>query len=533
MENESKNEFLLDNNKSNDTLTEDEKIKNHTQIKKYTIDVNEKEQKFLTKPELHSNRICTSKYNYINALPKILCEQFSKVGNMYFLFLAILQMIPSISQSGGSPVILLPLIFVVLVNGIKDFCEDYKRKQSDNRENSNKCHLINYIDNEKSGETIKWEQLKPGNIVKIYKGEYFPCDLILLYSSNKNGTAYVETKNLDGETNLKYKESIKNTYRLLKNFDLIEEKDEVVRRIFGRIQCENPNAHLYEFEGIYNYKYKAKSKFALRSERTKSQNHDIPITGNDSIIRQDSQFYTNYFQNEEDSIYSNAIKTELLERRITRAEIEEERINPISHTINVEYNNFLLRGSSLRNTEFIYGIVVYTGHSTKIMLNSLNARSKQSKVFRIMNKQLKYVIIFEMLLCLLFSILYSCDPDPYSDKNYKLDNDLFSIIEGFIYSFLAWLLTMCNIVPISLLVTIEMIKFCQAIFISWDIKMYDEENRRKAIVQSSALNEELGQIRDIFTDKTGTLTKNVMQFKYMAIGDELYGSDNRRIFFLH
>ena len=221
---------------------------------------------------------------------------------------------------------------------------------------------------------------------------------------------------------------------------------------------------------------------------------------------------------------------DLFEKRISRVEIEEDKLNHISNVINVEYNNFLLRGSSLRNTEYIYGIVVYAGHSTKIMLNSLNARTKQSKVFKIMNKQLKDVIVFEILMCVCFSLLYSLNADPYDGIFYHQKEDFISVISEFAYSFFAWLLTISNIVPISLLVTIEMIKFCQAIFITWDYKMYDKENRRSAIVQSSALNEELGQIRDIFTDKTGTLTKNVMQFKYMAIGEEVYGSEDRKIF---
>ena len=74
-----------------------------------------------------------------------------------------------------------------------------------------------------------------------------------------------------------------------------------------------------------------------------------------------------------------------------------------------------------------------------------------------------------------------------------------------------------------------MIKFCQAILISWDYKIYDLNNRRQAIVQSSGLNEELGMVKHIFTDKTGTLTKNVMRFKYMVISETLYGSENRNL----
>ncbi len=115
--------------------------------------------------------------------------------------------------------------------------------------------------------------------------------------------------------------------------------------------------------------------------------------------------------------------------------------------------------------------------------------------------------------------------DPYKIVNHNSEINAIVVVKNFIVSALSWILT-GNSVPISLLVTLEMIKFCQAIFISWDFKMYDKENKRTAIVQSSGLNEELGQIHHIFTDKTGTLTKNIMQFRYMVIGDFLYGSEN-------
>jgi phospholipid-transporting ATPase len=110
------------------------------------------------------------------------------------------------------------------------------------------------------------------------------------------------------------------------------------------------------------------------------------------------------------------------------------------------------------------------------------------------------------------------------------DENIIHNINKFVFQFLTWLIAICNMLPISLLVTIEMIKFCQAIFISWDAKMYDKENNRTAIVQSSALNEELGQVHEIFTDKTGTLTKNIMEFKYMVIGEYQYGSDQRMFY---
>ena len=86
-----------------------------------------------------------------------------------------------------------------------------------------------------------------------------------------------------------------------------------------------------------------------------------------------------------------------------------------------------------------------------------------------------------------------------------------------------WILLFTNMVPISLLVTMELVKFWQAEFIMWDFKIFCEEKEMHTKVQSSNLNEELGQINYVFSDKTGTLTQNIMEFKMMSINKKSYG----------
>ena len=118
-------------------------------IEEYLIKDNEDEERnnieydmyavFINNPilnDIHENNITiTSRYRWFNFLAKILMEQFSRLVNVYFLIIAVLQSIKEVSYSGGSPIILLPLSFLIFLNEIKDIYEDFKRKKSDRLEN--------------------------------------------------------------------------------------------------------------------------------------------------------------------------------------------------------------------------------------------------------------------------------------------------------------------------------------------------------------------------------------------------------------
>ena len=108
-------------------------------------------------------------------------------------------MVPAISVSEGKPTMFFPLSIVVIVSMVKDFVEDWKRHKSDRKENQTKIEVLNELGYSQS----RWENILVGNIIKVYKDEYFPCDVLLLKHSTERNLAYVETKNLDGETNLK------------------------------------------------------------------------------------------------------------------------------------------------------------------------------------------------------------------------------------------------------------------------------------------------------------------------------------------
>jgi len=594
------------------------KFKNSNNIKNkikadYEIEVNKyhnkKKGKKAKVPKKLKNFISTSKYTWYNFVPKILYEQFSKMSNIYFIIIAVLQSFPEISNANGKPIILMPLSVVILVNSIKDFYEDWKRKKSDDEENNRKVEV--YDLDKKEFVIKKWKDIFVGNIVKIKKNEYFPADCVLISSSDrKTHNCFVETKNLDGETNLKIKKSINK----------FVEKCKDLSKFQGKLITQMPNEYIYQFDAIFdfdedeknmtnNYENKNDNFYQQQDNNDieKKENVDNPDRDNkvikDNEIKIENQTHiksllseqlNNQFSNDEPNLDDNdddninyneeieelemsySIHTYYTKRRNKFS--EEQEAKP-KESIIIDEHNFLLRGCSLRQTESVLCFVVYTGKNTKIMQNSPSSRAKTSSLEKRMNKQIKYIFLFQILLSLIasfFSLIQIIksggNPTPYlfndddlesyiyfeeySDKVYRIlsGNNLKKIFNKkdsiiiiaknllkeisqifdlnvfvfFILVFGTWCVLMNNLVPISLLMTMELVKYFQGWFISWDIDIYDREKNIMTKVQTSTLNEELGQVKYIFSDKTGTLTKNYMNFKRVTIGYNQYNKHEEK-----
>ncbi|OMO87063.1 Cation-transporting P-type ATPase [Corchorus olitorius] len=393
--------------------------------------------------EFAGNSIRTGKYSILTFLPRNLFEQFHRVAYVYFLVIAILNQLPQLAVFGRGASIM-PLAFVLLITAVKDAYEDYRRHRSDKIENN---RLASVLVNDQFQQK-KWKNIQVGEVIKIHANETIPCDMALLSTSDPTGVAYVQTINLDGESNLKTRYAKQET--LLK----IPEKEKVT----GLIKCEKPNRNIYGFQA--------------------------------------------------------------------NMEIDGKRLS-------LGPSNIILRGCELKNTAWVVGVAVYAGRETKAMLNSSGAPSKRSRLESQMNLEIIFLSLFLIALCTVVSVCAAVwlrhhrdeldylpfyrrkdfsDPDE-DEKDYNYYGWGMEIF----FTFLMAVIVFQIMIPISLYISMELVRVGQAYFMIRDTEMYDESSNSRFQCRALNINEDLGQIKYVFSDKTGTLTENKMEFQCASI----------------
>uniref|UniRef100_A0A672ZNE2 Phospholipid-transporting ATPase n=1 Tax=Sphaeramia orbicularis TaxID=375764 RepID=A0A672ZNE2_9TELE len=179
--------------------------------------------------------------------------------------------------------------------------------------------------------------------------------------------------------------------------------------------------------------------------------------------------------------------------------------------------NLLLKGATLKNTQKICGVAVYTGMETKMALNYQGKSQKRSVVEKSINAFLLVylcILVSKALVCTTLKYVWQSKPgqdEPWYNEKTQREKDTNLYLKMFT-DFLSFMVLFNFIIPVSMYVTVEMQKFLGSFFITWDKDFFDPEIKEGALVNTSDLNEELGQVEYVFTDKTGTLTQNNMEF---------------------
>ncbi|GJJ12412.1 hypothetical protein Clacol_006654 [Clathrus columnatus] len=454
-----------------------------------------------------TNQIVTSKYTVFTFIPRNLLEQFRRIANVFFLVVDILQFFPKFATINAGLVVL-PLIIVIGITAIKDGYEDIKRHQGDRRVNHSTTLVLSgddwenpnpsgkksktfvrgvlkrkkkindsevdaadgndiEYDEEESTQALDpsnpyaksvstahwkktfWEDIRVGDFIKIRSDEPIPADVLICTTSEEDNEAFIETKNLDGETNLKSRQGVNGLQYLRTARDCATSPG-------FQIDCDAPDVSMFRLNG---------------------------------------------------------------------AVVTKEGTHPIS------LQTTLLRGTVLRNTKWVIGLVLYTGEDTKISLNSGDTPSKRSLVERQMNPQVMVNLIILALMAVVCGIVDAItEQRKFPEGAPWLFDDNQSDDNPHINGLVTWangLITFQNIIPISLYLSVEFVRTCQAAFIYSDHQIYNEETGQATLARSWNLSDDLGHIEYIFSDKTGTLTQNIMVFRQCSVAGSLYAEDQQ------
>uniref|UniRef100_A0A8V5GLC2 Phospholipid-transporting ATPase n=1 Tax=Melopsittacus undulatus TaxID=13146 RepID=A0A8V5GLC2_MELUD len=368
----------------------------------------------LSKQKYAGNAIKTAKYNVFTFLPLNLYEQFHRMANIYFVFVILLQTFPAISTLPWYS-LLFPLSCLLIIRGVRDLIDD-----------------------------IKWCDICVGDIVRLRKDSLVPADMLLLCSSEPSSLCYVETSDIDGETNLKFRQALLVTHQ-----ELVRE--ESMAAFDGTVTCEEPNSRMHSFTGTLSWR---------------------------------GQTYP----------------------------LDSERI--------------LLRGCRLRNTDLCYGLVLYAGFDTKIMRNCGKIKRKKTKLDHMMDRLVIIIFVVLLVTSLCLAIASGFWAKMFQEKHSYLSafyKHTTPAQQAF-FNFWSFTILLSIIIP-----TLEVVRDqdpapCPCCFINWDLEMYYTAKDIPAQARSTSLNDQLGQIEYIFSDKTGTLTQNVMSFKKCCVNGTIYGN---------
>ncbi|KAL0943638.1 p-type ATPase [Colletotrichum truncatum] len=406
-----------------------------------------------TKKPYISNFIRSSRYTIWSFLPKQLLFQFSKMGNFYFLVVGTVQAIPGLSTTGSYTTIA-PLAVFVSLSMAKEGYDDYRRYLLARTENLSRAWVL--------GERSK----KATARMRRHKAA--------------DAEMPSEGPSPEGWTEVEWQD--------IKVGDIIRlQRDDDVPADMVLLSASGPNSTAYietmALDGETNLKAKRASPLlAKRCSTVEGINSCEAV-----IVSEDPNL----------DLY----------RYDGRVTVDEE-------TLPLSLDNVIYRGSTVRNTNEAIGIVINSGEECKIRMNAhKHVRTKAPAMQRVLNSIVIWLIFVLLGLSSGLTLGYSLWQDPTESDSWYLHGESISLRKVFI----AFILMFNTLIPLSLYISLEIIKIIQ-FYMMGDVEMYDPVSNTPMVANTTTILEDLGQVNYVFSDKTGTLTENVMRFRKMSVG---------------
>jgi phospholipid-translocating ATPase len=415
-----------------------------------------------------SNAIRTSRYTLWDFFPKQLLFQCSRLNNFYFICIGIPQTIPGLSTTGNFTTIL-PLLFFILLTIVKEGYDDYKRHRLDNVENARLAKVLRPVS--------EASEQPSGYSFRLFSPWRRKGHTPVVAEAPECGYGW----HMVGWKDIRVGDVLK-----------ISRDDDIPADIV-----------LLHADGETSQAYV--ETMALDGETNlKSKQPSVAFEGCDGITALSNRPATFVVEDPNPDLYR-------FEGRVTVA------ANGLTSPLTL--NEVVYRGSTLRNTPNVIGLVVNTGEETKMRRNAnRHPTAKRPALELITNRVVLTLVFYVLILSIGCSVGYVMWQGSYESRAFYLQN----ASVPFYQIIIAFLIQFNNVIPLALYISLEIVKIGQMIMLNSDVAMYDGANDTPARCNTNTILENLGQIGYIFSDKTGTLTENVMKFRKMSIAGTVW-----------
>ncbi|GKZ68387.1 putative aminophospholipid-translocase [Aspergillus niger] len=435
-----------------------------------------------------ANVVSNAKYTPWSFLPRTLYNEFSFFFNIYFLLVALSQIIP-VLRIGYMSSYIAPLAFVVSISLGKEALDDIGRRRRDAEANAEEFTVLSFDGPNGVLEVVKKSRdLRVGDVLKVRKNQRLPADVVIL-------------------------KSISNDIVTARQSSLAERPAEVPSQEESLLSPTTPepssstatneaNVSSASDTFIRTDQLDGETDWKLRLPSVLSQTLPLSDLPRLKVTASAPDRRVNEFVGTIDLGPPSGFYDPHVDKRETGGDYETSDTQATSAPLTID--NTAWANTVLASNTVTYATIIYTGSQTRAALSTSPSRSKVGLLEYEINNLTKILCALTLALSIVLVALEGFQPT--NDKVWYV-------------AIMIYLILFSTIIPMSLRVNLDMAKSVYGRFIERD------KDIPGTVVRTSTIPEDLGRIEYLLSDKTGTLTQNEMELKKIHVGTVSYAND--------